>query len=247
MNKTTILAHRGASAYAPENTMASFELARRMGAHGIELDVQLTRDGKLAVIHDHTIDRTSDGKGRVSELTLAELREYDFSYTFQGEYSTEGSRIPELKEVMQFAKEHQLYINIETKDYANPYGEVNVRTAELVKASGYQEQTLISSINHNAMARLKREYPELRTAIAFMESYYRMDVYAASCRADVLHPYYLGVDAAFMETAKNNGYEVNPWTVDDEAEILRLQQLGVTRIMTNRPDVGVAALQTVSV
>lgn len=115
MNKTTILAHRGASAYAPENTMASFELARKMGAQGIELDVQLTRDGKLAVIHDHTIDRTSGGNGRVSDMTLAELREHDFSYTFKGEYGTEGSRIPELKEVMQFAKEHQLYITLRLK------------------------------------------------------------------------------------------------------------------------------------
>lgn len=247
MNKTTILAHRGASAYAPENTMASFELARKMGAQGIELDVQLTRDGRLAVIHDLTIDRTSDGRGRVGAMTLEELRQYDFSYTFKGEYGSEGRRIPELKEVLAFAKEHQLYINIETKDYSNPYGEVNIRTAELVKASGYIEQTLISSINHQAMAQLKREYPEMKTAIAFLESFYRLDEYARKCRVDALHPYYKGVDKAFMELAARCGYEVNPWTTDDEAEIRRLQQLGVSRIMTNRPDLGAAALQSAGV
>lgn len=236
MKQTQILAHRGASAYAPENTMAAFGLALDMGTHGIELDVQLTRDGKLVVIHDLSIDRTSDGTGLVGELTLEELRQYDFSYAFAGKYGTDGSRLPELGEVMEFAMKHGLYINIETKDYSRPYGEVNMRTAELVRRYGYTENTLIASINHNAVARLKRDYPELKTAIAFMESFYRLEAYAANCRADVLHPYYLGVDEAFMELADRSRFEVNPWTVDDEAEMIRLRNLGVTRIMTNKPD-----------
>ncbi|AIQ58744.1 glycerophosphodiester phosphodiesterase [Paenibacillus borealis] len=236
MKQTQILAHRGASAYAPENTMAAFGLALDMGAHGIELDVQLTRDGKLVVIHDLSIDRTSDGTGLVGELTLEELRQYDFSYAFAGKYGTDGSRLPELGEVMEFAMNHGLYINIETKDYSRPYGEVNMRTAELVCRYGYTENTLISSINHNAVARLKRDYPDLRTAIAFMESFYRLEEYAANCRADVLHPYYQGVDEDFMELANRSRFEVNPWTVDDEAEMIRLRNLGVTRIMTNKPD-----------
>lgn len=243
MNRTQILAHRGASAYAPENTMASFGLARDMGADGIELDVQLTRDGKLVVIHDLSIDRTSNGTGLVGELTLEELRQYDFSYNTGGKYGTDGSRLPELGEVMEFAMKHGLYINIETKDYSRPYGEVNMRTAELVRQYGYTENTLISSINHNAVARLKRDYPEIRTAIAFLESLYRLEEYAANCRVDVLHPYYLGVDEAFMELANRSRFEVNPWTVDDEAEIIRLRNLGVTRIMTNKPDLARECLQ----
>lgn len=247
MNHSIILAHRGASAYAPENTLAAFELGRQMGAGGIELDVQLTKDGKLVVIHDHTIDRTSNGKGRIADMTLEELRMYDFSYSFKDKYGAEGSRIPELKDIMQYAMEHDLFINIETKDYANPYGEVNRLTAELVRASGYGEQTLISSINHNAMAMLKREYPEIETAIAFLESFYRLEEYAESCRVDVLHPYYLGVNESFMEQANRNGWGVNPWTVDDEAEMKRLQKLGVTRIMTNRPDVAAKALLSAGV
>ncbi|UQZ36818.1 hypothetical protein C2I18_26785 [Paenibacillus sp. PK3_47] len=247
MNHSIILAHRGASAYAPENTLAAFELGRQMGAGGIELDVQLTRDGKLVVIHDHTIDRTSDGTGRVADMTLEELRRYDYSYSFKDKYGTEGSRIPELHEIMQFAMEHNLFINIETKDYANPYGEVNRLTAELVRASGYAGHTLISSINHHAMAMLKREYPEIKTAIAFLESFYRLEAYAESCQVDVLHPYYLGVDESFMEQAVRNGWEVNPWTVDDEEEMKRLQQLGVTRIMTNRPDAAARSLLSVGV
>jgi glycerophosphoryl diester phosphodiesterase len=236
MKQTQILAHRGASAYAPENTMAAFGLALDMGAHGIELDVQLTRDGKLVVIHDLSIDRTSNGTGQVGELTLEELRQYDFSYNFAGKYGTDGSRLPELGEVIEFAMKHRLYINIETKDYSRPYGEVNMRTAELVRQYGYAENTLISSINHNAVARLKRDYPELKTAIAFMESFYRLEEYAANCRAEVLHPYYLGVDEDFMELANRSRFEVNPWTVDDEVELIRLRNLGVTRIMTNKPD-----------
>ncbi|MBW4081324.1 glycerophosphodiester phosphodiesterase family protein [Paenibacillus sp. S150] len=244
MNQTQILAHRGASAYAPENTMAAFGLARDMGAEGIELDVQLTRDGKLVVIHDLSIDRTSNGTGLVGGLTLEELRQHDFSYTFGGKYGNDGSRLPELGEVMEFAMHHGLYLNIETKDYSRPYGEVNMRTAELVRRYGYAENTLISSINHNAVALLKRDYPEIRTAIAFMESFYRLEEYAANCRADVLHPYYLGVDEDFMELANRSRFEVNPWTVDDEAEIIRLRNLGVTRIMTNKPDLGRECLKS---
>ncbi|MBD2847046.1 hypothetical protein IDH44_17755 [Paenibacillus sp. IB182496] len=83
MSGSRILAHRGASAYAPENTMAAFELARRMGAGALELDVQLTKDGRLVVIHDLTIDRTSDGSGRVMDMTLDELRQYDYSHAFR--------------------------------------------------------------------------------------------------------------------------------------------------------------------
>jgi len=257
---TRILAHRGASAYAPENTMAAFELARQMGAGGIELDVQLTKDGKIVVIHDLTIDRTSNGKGVVSEMTLEELRQYDYSkalenfdayasplnylgtggfnYSPNDSFGEMGSRIPELKDVLLFAKGHQLYINIETKDYTNPYGQVNRLTAELIRECDYVEHTLVSSINHTAMARLKQEFPEIRTGVAFLESIYNMEDYAKQCGVTALHPYYLMVDEAFMAMAQRNGFEVNPWTVDDDDAIKRLMDLGVTRVMTNRPDLG---------
>lgn len=241
MSRTKILAHRGASAYAPENTMAAFELALEMGVQGIELDVQLSRDGKLVVIHDLTIERTSNGQGKVADLTLDELRQYDFSYSFSGKYGEAGSRIPELAEVLEFAKRSGLYINIETKDYSSPYGPVNARTAELIREMDYVENTLVSSINHHAMALLKRDFPEIKTAIAFLESFYCLDEYAAKCRADVLHPYHLAVDEPFMDLANRCGFEVNPWTADDVAEIKRLKALGVTRIMTNRPDLGLSS------
>ena len=98
-----IIAHRGASGYAPENTMAAFEKALEMGAEGIELDVHLTADGEIVVIHDHTIDRTSDGKGVVGALTLEEIRKYDFGAWFDPKFK--GQRIPTLGEVFELLED----------------------------------------------------------------------------------------------------------------------------------------------
>ncbi len=226
--------------------MAAFELALEMGADGIEVDVQLTKDGKLVVIHDLTIDRTSDGTGVVREMTLEELRRYDYAHAFkkvdgfesplsflatngrqynaERTFGPEGSRIPELVDVIRFAKANDLYLNIETKDYATPYGEVNREAARLVRECDYGEQTLMSSINHTAMARLKQEFPEIKTAIAFLEAFYRPEAYARSCGADALHPYYLAVNESFMAWANEAGFEVNPWTVDDRASRIRTRR-----------------------
>ena len=109
---TAIWAHRGASAYAPENTLEAIELALRMGADGIELDVHRTRDGKLVVIHDETVDRTSNGSGYVKDMTCAELKKLDFSNGFE---KYRGARIPTLKEVYGMLRSTQALINVEIK------------------------------------------------------------------------------------------------------------------------------------
>ncbi|MEL7659172.1 MAG: glycerophosphodiester phosphodiesterase family protein, partial [Bacillota bacterium] len=227
MNYCRNIAHRGASAYAPENTMASFELALGLGADAIELDVQLTKDEKLVVIHDLSIDRTSNGTGYIKDMTLDDLRQFDFSYKFKDQYEPGKCIIPELEDVLIFAKENNLYINIETKDYSKPYGKVNYLTAQLIRTYEYAENTLISSINHNAMALLKQEFPEIPTAIAFFTDFYNLSFYAKNCNTNALNPIYYLVDEEFMKMADESGLEVNPWTVTEKDEIARLKKLGV--------------------
>ena len=113
MMTVIVLAHRGYSAKAPENTMAAFELALAVGADGIELDVHMTRDGEIVVIHDDTLDRTTNGKGPVSDQTMAELRELDAGSWFSPEFA--GERIPTLKLVLELIKDKDVLLNIEIK------------------------------------------------------------------------------------------------------------------------------------
>ena len=109
-----VFAHRGASAYAPENTLPAFALAANMNAFGVELDVHRTKDGQIAVIHDERIDRVSDGTGKVSELTLEELRQYSFRAGFGDRFGQVD--IPTLDEVYELLGPRGLYVNVEIKD-----------------------------------------------------------------------------------------------------------------------------------
>ena len=112
MNYVKVFAHRGASAYAPENTLAAFRLAEEQGADGIELDVQLTKDGQVVVIHDENIDRTGTGTGAVRDYTLEELRKLSFHNHME---AYEGEKIPTLEEVLTFVKQGRMEVNIELK------------------------------------------------------------------------------------------------------------------------------------
>ena len=111
--QTQVWAHRGASYYTPENTLAAFEKAIKMGADGIELDVQMTKDGELVVVHDETINRTSNGKGYVKDYTLEQLKKYDFS---NKHITYKGEKIPTLQEVYELIKPTSLTINVELKN-----------------------------------------------------------------------------------------------------------------------------------
>lgn len=112
MNNTKVWAHRGASAYAPENTLEAFKLAVDIGSDGIELDVQLSKDGELVVIHDEEIDRTSNGKGFVKDYTLKELKKFNFNHSNSKYHKV---NIPTLKEVFELLKSTEMDINVELK------------------------------------------------------------------------------------------------------------------------------------
>ena len=133
MNYVKVFAHRGASAYAPENTLAAFRLAEEQGADGIELDVQLTKDGQVVVIHDENIDRTGTGTGAVRDYTLEELRKLSFHNHME---AYEGEKIPTLEEVLTFVKQGRMEVNIELKTGVYWYPEIEKKTIEIVKSDG---------------------------------------------------------------------------------------------------------------
>ena len=237
MKRCMNIAHRGASAYAPENTMAAFELAVQMGADAIELDVQMTKDEHVVVMHDLSIDRTSNGTGFIRDMTYDELSRFNYTYKFKDQFEADKCTVLKLEQVIAFAKENGLYLNIETKDYTNPYGKVNALTAQLLRDYEYTDHALMASLNHSAVANVKKDFPEIQTAIAFITGIYDLPAYAKSCKADALHPISMMVNEVFMEMADASGLAVNAWTVDNLEELSRLKKLGVAGVMTNKPDV----------
>ena len=143
---TQIYAHRGASGYAPENTLEAFELAAKMGAQGVELDVHITKDGYLVVAHDETIDRVSDGTGFIRDMTLEELKRFTFNKTHP-EYK--DARIPTLKEVFDLLRPTGLFINIEMKNSVYDYPNLEQKTIDLAREENMIQRVIFSSFNHS--------------------------------------------------------------------------------------------------
>ena len=149
---TKIFAHRGASAYAPENTMEAFHLAAKQGADGIELDVHVTKDGEVVVTHDEKIDRVSNGSGFVKDMTLRELKRLSFHNHME---SYVGAGIPTLREVLEFVKTTTMAVNIELKTGLYWYPNIEEKTVALVHELGMQDRIIYSSFNHHSIAKLK--------------------------------------------------------------------------------------------
>jgi glycerophosphoryl diester phosphodiesterase len=233
-----VIAHRGASAYAPENTLAAFALAHKQGAEMIELDVQPTADGRLAVFHDDSTERW-DGRTRpVRTCTLAELQRLDIG----------GERVPALEEALAFAAETGMLLNIELKGTG-----MGRRCAELVAEFRVAEQVIVSSFWPAALHELREAAPALRRAYLMGTDTYRLDVRARelwpffalrTVDAAAWHPYFdLPALDRVVPLVRRAGYQVNVWTVDDPARMRALAAAGATGIITNRPDLARAALQ----
>ena len=153
---TKVFAHRGASGYAPENTLPAFALAEEQGADGVELDVQLTRDGQVVVIHDEKINRTSDGEGFVRDYTLEELKAFSFHAQME-EYR--GVKIPTLEEVLKTLKPGKMQVNIELKTGIFWYPEIEKKTIDIVRRMGMETRVIYSSFNHDSIQEILKLNP----------------------------------------------------------------------------------------
>ena len=238
---TAIWAHRGASAYAPENTLEAIELALRMGADGIELDVHRTRDGKLVVIHDETVDRTSNGSGYVKDMTCAELKKLDFSNGFE---KYRGARIPTLKEVYGMLRSTQALINVEIKCERVIYQGICDDLTKLAHEMGVSDRIIYSSFNHYMLMECRKAAPSARIGLLYGEALYNAWEYAHMLGADALHPpYTVALQApGFIRNCRNARIAINTWTVDDEDAIRLLAASNVNAIITNKPDIAKKAI-----
>lgn len=233
--KTQIWAHRGASAYAPENTLEAFSLANEMHADGIELDVHLSRDGQLIVAHDDTVDRCSNGSGKIHDFTLAQLRELDFS---NNKPNYKDVRVPTLAQVYELVKPTNMVINVEIKSGTVLYDGIEQALATLTKDMDMEERVFYSSFNHYSLMQLKALNPAAPIAPLYSSAMYEPWHYARQMGAQAIHPYYPSLQApGLVAGCKEAGVLINPWTVDGEKEIAWLLSLGVNAIITNVPDV----------
>jgi glycerophosphoryl diester phosphodiesterase len=227
-----IIAHRGASAEAPENTLAAFGLALEQGADGIELDVQLSADGRCVIMHDFKLDRVTNGQGKVSALTLAELQALEIHG---------GGRIPTLPELFETFGPQLLY-NIELKDVGLRDRGLETAVADIISAHHLENACLISSFNPFSLRRMRKCLPNgVPLALLRAEGALRYTYLIADGQAD--HPHFSMVDDAYMVWAKKRGYYVNVWTVDEPEEAKRLAALGVNGLITNKPQFLRAALE----
>ncbi|MBR6821767.1 MAG: glycerophosphodiester phosphodiesterase [Clostridia bacterium] len=237
---TLVYAHRGASGYRPENTMASFELAAEMGADGIELDIQLSKDGKIVVCHDYKIDRTSNGNGYVKDMTYEELRRFNYANGKEGTYE-----IPLLEEVLELIKKKDMILNIEIKNDAYiPYEGIEEKTVKLVRDMGVGENIIYSSFYHQSLRRLKFTDPSARIAILYEAGLYEPWNYGKQLGVCALHPHKSSVYEPFMlDYSHREKLLVNTWTVNDEKEMRALTRRGVDGLITNYPDVALKVVK----
>jgi glycerophosphoryl diester phosphodiesterase len=235
--KTIILAHRGASAYLPENTMEAFSLAIEQGADGFELDVHLTKDGEIVVAHDERLERVSNGTGLLNDYTLEQLKSLDF-----GKLANRVYRVPTLAEVFSLAKPAGLTINIEMKIDERIYPDLPEKLTSLTKEYSMEDQVIYSSFNHYYLQLIKKYEPSAKTGLLYDLALIDPWVYAKYTGAYAIHPNYR-VIAALPETVvkcHENGIKVNVWTVDDPRIIKLMMKYEVDCIMTNKPDIAVA-------
>ena len=229
-----IFAHRGASAYAPENTLAAFELAARQGAPAIEFDVKLTSDHKVIIIHDQTLDRTTNGSGSVVKQTLPALRELDAGSWKSPEYRAE--KIPLLEEVFE-AVGRKVLMNVELTNYATPFDALVPEVAELVRKHNLQERIIFSSFYFSNLLTARRLLPDVPCGLLFEtgRDAWHQKLASRLMKLEAEHPYTSDVTRQMVERVHAAGRRVHVWTVNDPQDMHRLHACGVDGIFTDDP------------
>lgn len=239
-NKSEVLVfgHRGAMAYAPMNTLPAFELAAEQGAHGVELDVHRSKDGHPVIVHDFTVDATSNGSGTVTEMTLAELKALDAGSWFDEKFA--GTQIATLDEVFE-AVGQALFINVEIKSVGPQTDGVEHCVAECITHHDMADRVIVSCFNPLALKRFRAIMPNVPLGFLYQTQFLeQVQPLTQGMSYEAEHPYFEMVDAALIDAAE--GRYINVWTVNDPDEARRLRDLGVHAVITNKPDVILDAL-----
>ncbi|MDH5688517.1 MAG: glycerophosphodiester phosphodiesterase family protein [Candidatus Bathyarchaeota archaeon] len=217
-----VVGHRGAAGLEPENTLRSIRRAIELGVDQIEVDARVTKDRRLVVIHDETVDRTTDGHGHVKDLPFDELRRLD---------AGKGESIPTLREVLGLTKgEVVLQIELKVKEAAEP-------VVKIIEEMDAVEDVVITSFMHELLEKVHQLDPDLRTGALFYGVKGDICQRALDVQSDTIHVYHKNLNADLVGEAHGRGLKVEAWNPDEEEEMKRVIDLGVDVISSNRPDI----------
>lgn len=235
LSQPVIFAHRGACAHAPENTLASFKLAVEHKADAIELDAKLSADGFIVVHHDMTLNRTTNGSGKLAQTSLAALRELDAGTFFGPQFA--GEKIPLLEEVLETVGK-KIFVNIELTNYNTPDDGLAAKVSELVKRMGLQDHVLFSSFypqNLQITSQFLPEVPVGLLAEPSIKGWLARSSLGMKTSPKIIHPYLLDASDRMIKREHKRGRRVHVWTVNKPADMRRLFAAGVDGIFTDDP------------
>lgn len=236
---TKIWAHRGASIKAPENSLPAFALAVELGADGIELDVQLSKDGVPVVFHDFELARLTGVNAWLRDLNLAGLKKLNLNR--QQRFPELGFvEIPTLAEVFELLLQTKLKINIEIKSGQVVYPQIEEKVLALAADYDLNERVWYSSFNHYSLVQLRQLQPEAHCGILFDNVLFQPWHYAAGFGMQAIHPHHLMLAIpGYVEASHKAGIAVHAWTADQPEDLLRAFRLGVEAVITNAPDIAI--------
>lgn len=236
-SRPLIIAHRGGRKWAPENTMAAFRKSLAANVDGIELDIHRCKTGELVVIHDESLDRTTDGHGLIKEKTLAELKKLSAGAWYGKEF--QGEQLPLLSEVLDLI-DGKLVLNIEIKNAPIAYQGIEDDLLALLAKYKYPKKIVISSFDHEVLERIHKKNRLYKVAFLGESLFIDLPGYAKQIGAQAWNPYYGELRTDSVEAAHKVPLEVNVWTVNDEKQWQSMTDMKVDGIITDDP-VGLTA------
>jgi len=231
-----IYAHRGFTGSFPENTMIAFKEAVKIGADGIETDVHITKDGVLCLIHDETVNRTSNSKGYIRDMTWEEVKKIDVSCkVLDGRYGFCG--IPSAEEFLDLIKTSGIKANIELKNGKIYYPKLADKLVDMIRSFGIEDRVMISSFNNASLVRLKKIAPEIKCGfLKGSPGVENAGLYCSEMGVDYYHPDFKTVTPEVKRECDDYGIGLNVWTVNDKPALRNMMTLGVNSVITNYPD-----------
>ena len=231
-----VIAHRGYSGQYPENTMLAYEKAVEAGCDELEIDVQMTRDGVLVILHDETVERTTDGKGFIKDLTYQELRKFNVNARFGDQYGF--NPIPSFEEYLDWVRKKNVTTNIELKNRKYYYEGLEERTLELVQDYGLEDRVMLSSFNHVSLLKCKQLAPDIECGILVSKpEIWNAGYFASTYGLECYHPDVLSLTKATVDDCVKYGIKVNAWTINGMEELQKLYAWGCDGVITNYPDI----------
>ncbi|KIL44325.1 glycerophosphodiester phosphodiesterase [Jeotgalibacillus soli] len=231
---TQIFAHRGSSGRYPENTMKAFNEALKTGCDGIELDVQQTNDGELVVIHDETVNRTTNGRGAVALMNWREISSLDASYNKKKWFVRH--RIPHLEEVLEWLTNNDMVCNIELKNNKVPYKGMEEKVLQKIAQYRLDERMILSSFNHQSVSELNNLAPNMEKAPLYSKKGINPLLLAQSVGATSVHANFRAISYEQMKQCQQASVAVRLYTLNRSNALQRWMESGVDAIITDYPE-----------